>query len=201
MAEYSAPVICEGAGERPEALAATLADGFSRDPVFNWVIPYPPLYRDFFQLIVRDIYLRRGIIHREEQNRGVALWLPPGERFEIPPRLEMLRLLARLVGHRGPQPLWRIHRQGRLFSRHHPREPHFYLQFIACRQRDQGCGVGAALLKHGTRLCDRHHMPAYLESSNERNLALYQRHGFEIVHSERLPGGGPTGWFMWRERR
>ena len=102
---------------------------------------------------------------------------------------------------RGPVPLWRIYRQGALFAHHHPQQPHFYLQFIGAKRSCQGRGIGAALLKQGTRLCDQHHMPAYLESSNERNVPLYQRHGFEIIDEARLPGNGPRAWFMWREAR
>jgi hypothetical protein len=39
-------------------------------------------------------------------------------------------------------------------------------------------------------------MPAYLESSSERNLALYGRHGFEITSEVAIPAGrgsGPCG--------
>ena len=201
MAEFTAPSILDGVGADLHDLVQTLSNSFSNDPILNWVIPHPPLYTDFFRLIVRDVYLPRGIVHREQDNRGAALWLPPGEVFEMPPRLEALSMLSRLVLRRGPVPLWRIQRQGAIFARHHPKEPHFYLQFIGCRQEAQGRGVGSALLKRGTRMCDEHQMPAYLESSNELNLPLYQRHGFEIVSEETLPGGGPTGWFMWREPR
>ena len=40
--------------------------------------------------------------------------------------------------------------------------------------------------------------PAYVESANERNLAFYQRHGFEVVEEFTLLGKGPRVWGMWR---
>jgi len=110
-------------------------------------------------------------------------------------------MVVSLVLHKGPAPLWRIRQQGALFAKHHPKQPHYYLQFIGCRQRDQGQGVGAALLKQGTRICDEKNMPAYLESSNSLNVPLYQRHGFEVTHEQAVGRDGPTAWFMWREPR
>jgi len=196
-----APVIREATDADLETLVDTLSDSFSSDPVLNWVIPEPRLYADFFRLIVRDVYLPRGIIHLDDEGRGAALWLPPGEKFEIPPRLSMALMMAKLVMRRGLSPLGRIRDQGELFDRHHPQEPHFYLQFIGCRHRDQGKGVGSALMKHGTRLADEAGLPAYLESSNSLNVPLYERHGFETQAEEDVANGGPRAWFMWRASR
>ena len=42
-------------------------------------------------------------------------------------------------------------------------------------------------------------VPAYLESSSERNLPLYERTGFRVVGELRALGHGPTIWRMWRE--
>ena len=95
----------------------------------------------------------------------------------------------------------RIQKQGTLFEKYHPSEPHYYLQFIGCRHRDQGRGIGSALLKQGTRLCDEAHLPAYLESSSALNVPLYQRHGFEVIHEQTLFDGGPKVWFMLRPAR
>jgi GNAT superfamily N-acetyltransferase len=196
---YTIPTIREGQAEDLETLVDTLSDSFARDPILNWVIPRAELYPDFFRLFIRDVYLPRGIVHMEDSGRGTAMWLPPGEHSEIPPRLALLRMVVSLVLHKGPVPLWRIRQQGALFAKQHPQEPHYYLQFIGCRQRNQGQGVGAALLKQGTRICDEQGMPAYLESSNSLNVPLYQRHGFEVTHEQAVTRYGPKAWFMWRE--
>jgi hypothetical protein len=47
---------------------------------------------------------------------------------------------------------------------------------------------------------DADRMPAYLESSNQRNLAFYGRHGFEMTSEVVIPSG-PRVWPMWREGR
>jgi hypothetical protein len=36
-------------------------------------------------------------------------------------------------------------------------------------------------MKHALEQCDCDHVPAYLESTNPKNVSLYQRHGFEIL--------------------
>ncbi len=44
-------------------------------------------------------------------------------------------------------------------------------------------------------------MPAYLESSKERNVPLYRRFGFEVIEEHRSKVGSPPIWRMWREPR
>ena len=46
---------------------------------------------------------------------------------------------------------------------------------------------------------DRDGLPAYLETDKERNVALYNRHGFEVTDQFQVGGDGPTVWLMWRE--
>jgi hypothetical protein len=58
--------------------------------------------------------------------------------------------------------------------------------------------VGSALLTPVLARVYADRMPAYLESSNERNIALCGRHGFEVTSELALPNG-PRIWPMWRE--
>ena len=197
----TSPNIRSGNWDDLDTLVDILSDSFAIDPILNWVIPRSQLYPEFFRLFIKEVYLPRGIVHMDDAGRGAALWLPPQERLQIPPRMTLVNLVVKLLIYKGPGPLWRIHRQGALFAKHHPKDPHYYLQFIGCRQRDQGRGVGAALLKQGTKVCDEQDMPAYLESSNSLNVPLYQRHGFEVIHEQAVTDDGPRAWFMWREPR
>jgi ribosomal protein S18 acetylase RimI-like enzyme len=197
----AAPKIRSATDADLELLVTTFSKSFKHDPVMNWVIPCTTLYPDFFRMIIRDIYLQRGISQLDDQGRGASLWLPAGEKFELPPQWALLRMIGELVLREGLRPLVRMREQGALFAQYRPQEPHFYLQFLGCRQEDRGKGVGSALLKHGTRLCDERALPAYLESSNALNVPLYQRHGFEVIAHSPVSKGGPSAWFMWREAR
>jgi ribosomal protein S18 acetylase RimI-like enzyme len=184
-----------------ETLVDTLSDSFAEDPMFNWLFPTTQLYPHFFRMLIRDVYLSRGIVHIEDEGRAAALWLPPEQRLIIAPRLRLLRFGWKLITQHGLRPAWRVLQQGSIFSRHHPDEPHYYLQFIGCCRWEQGQGIGAALLKQGTRICDERGMPAYLECSNPRNVPLYERHGFVVRGQQAVGKNGPMAWFMWRDPR
>jgi GNAT superfamily N-acetyltransferase len=66
-------------------------------------------------------------------------------------------------------------------SGYHPSEPHWYLQLLGVDPLHHGKGLGSALLHHALDMCDRDNKYAYLESSNPRNIPLYERHGFELL--------------------
>ena len=65
------------------------------------------------------------------------------------------------------------------FEAAHPHdEPHYYLSFVATHDDHRGQGIGEQLLAENLERIDAEHCPAYLESSNPKNLARYGRLGF-----------------------
>ena len=66
-------------------------------------------------------------------------------------------------------------------AKYHPANPHWYLPLIGVDPAHQGNGLGDALMTYALQRCDRDHVPAYLESTNPRNICLYRRHGFEVL--------------------
>jgi ribosomal protein S18 acetylase RimI-like enzyme len=69
-------------------------------------------------------------------------------------------------------------------------EPHWYLLIVGVDPELQGRGLGSALVAEGLARADEANAPCYLETSEERNLAFYERHGFRRSRprrSERWP--------------
>ena len=179
------------------ALATALARAFDDDPVIGWVFPdartRPRFAQRLFAMRLRDL------IRQQETytlaNRGGALWAVPGE-WKVPLR-EQARMVLGLAGGMG----WRTPRiLGGLHDveSRHPRDPHYYLAVLGVDPDHQGRGLGSALMGPVLSACDGDGVPAYLESSKERNVDFYARHGFRVTDQLRLPAGPPI-WLMWRD--
>ena len=82
----------------------------------------------------------------------------------------------------------------------HPDEPCWHLAFIAVDPAQQNKGYGSALMEHALEPVDSDKKLAYLESTNEANLSLYQRHGFELIGNIQA-GNSPSMFPMIREPR
>jgi ribosomal protein S18 acetylase RimI-like enzyme len=76
-------------------------------------------------------------------------------------------------------------------ARYHPSEPHWYLPLIGVDPFHQGKGYGAALMQYGRIPCDRDRTLAYLESTNPKNISLYERHGFELLGTIQVGTSAP----------
>ena len=82
----------------------------------------------------------------------------------------------------------------------HPSESHWYLPMIGVDPAHQGKGLGSALMKHALIPCDLENKIAYLESTNAKNIPLYERHGFEVVGTLEV-GSAPPLYPMVRKPR
>jgi ribosomal protein S18 acetylase RimI-like enzyme len=85
-------------------------------------------------------------------------------------------------------------------ANYHPTQPHWHLPLIAVDPAHQGKGLGDALMRHALQRCDCDHVPAFLESTNPRNITLYRRHGFEVLGTIQV-GSSPRIVPMLRQPR
>jgi ribosomal protein S18 acetylase RimI-like enzyme len=180
-----------------ETVISTLLMAFSSDPAARWVYPgadgYFKHFSDFISKFGGKAFAH-GSVHRTEDGRAAALWLPPGVE---PDGDEVMALLERTA----PRPVW--NEAAEVFEqmgRYHPEEPHWYLPMIGVDVTAQGQGYGSALLKYALKACDRDGTDAYLESSNPRNVPLYERHGFDLCGTIQV-GSSPPIFPMIRKAR
>jgi len=161
-----------------QELLATLMRAFSTDPVLRWVFPVDEVFQGAFPVLANAFgggAIGHGTAYVAPGNAGAALWLPPGE---APDDNGMKSVLVDYV---SPGRLDQIQAFFDRLEPYHPEESHWYLTLVGITPERQGEGHGSALLAHALRLCDDMHSPVFLEATNERNAALYARHGFEVM--------------------
>jgi ribosomal protein S18 acetylase RimI-like enzyme len=183
-------------------LARAFASAFEADPVIAWVFPDERRRRTvlpaFMDFRLRRLALPHDEVWMTDDGQAAAAWLPPGAwRLRASQRLRLLPPMVRFIGRRSPEVLRGL---DRMEQRHPHQPPHWYLFIIGTDQAGQRRGLGSALLAHMLERLDAQAMPAYLESSSERSLAFYARHGFEVTGEVAIPHG-PRIWLMWRQPR
>ena len=188
-----------------DSAARDLADAFVDDPVFNW-FSRADHRRDaarliFFRHLIKELVLGVGEVQRPAAGGAAAVWIP-SEAFGPIPLHKELQGLPMLLGLTGGARFWRLLQLREAMDRHHPMDrPHAYLWFLGVAPQAQGHGVGSRLLKAKTDQLDADRRPAFLETATARNVALYRRHGFEVVAEYRPSTSGPMNWAMWRDPR
>lgn len=173
----AAPIRAAAPHEAAAAIdVVTLA--FSTDPVLRWIYPDPSHYLAHMPQMVRAFAgsaFPRGTAYCVEGFLGAALWLPPGAH---PDEEAMAALLQSSTPEYRHAEFWAVMEQ---MGRFHPQVPHWYLPLIGVDPAYHGQGLGSALMRHALHVCDQQGLPAYLESSNPRNIPLYLRLGFEAI--------------------
>jgi GNAT superfamily N-acetyltransferase len=175
----------------------TIVLGFAADPLCRWMWPEADQYLKAMARLVEAFggkAFEAGTAYVTPGFEAAALWLPPG----VEPDGDAMTALVFETA--DPERLEEI---GGFFEKvdaYHPEGDIWYLPLIAADPAHIGKGLGGALMKHALAVCDEQGKTAYLESSNPRNVSLYQRHGFEPL-GEIQVGSSPVMTPMIREAR
>jgi ribosomal protein S18 acetylase RimI-like enzyme len=192
------PAAVRAATADDEAAAiAVIVLAFAADPVARWTWPQSHQYLAGMPRLVRafagNAFSHGGACCTEDLT-GAALWLPPGIRPDEQRLAEVVQ--STVLPSLGRE----VYTTFEEMAKYHPREPHWYLPMIGVDPAHQGKGHGDALMDHALRRCDHDRAPAYLESTNPRNMSLYLRHGFEARGTIQV-GSSPTLVPMLRRPR
>jgi ribosomal protein S18 acetylase RimI-like enzyme len=191
------PIIKSATASNEASAIAVVVLAFSGDPAARWTWPDPDQYLKHFPGFVK-IFGGNAFAHDSayyvDGFAGAALWMPPGIS---PDEDALITLLQRTGSAQFQKDGTAVFEQ---MGRYHPQEPHWFLPFIGVDPSHQGKGYGGALMQHALVPCDRDDTLAYLESSNPKNIPLYERHGFELLGTIQV-GTSPPIFPMLRKPR
>ncbi|MEH6650576.1 MAG: N-acetyltransferase [Motiliproteus sp.] len=175
---------------------STILLGFSADPIERWLWPEAKDYLNCIPLY--DAFaggaITAGSAYVTDNFESVALWFPPGEGPNEEKVIEILNSTVKEDTLKDAIIMFEA------MDEFHPDEPCWYLPLIAVDPAHQGCGFGTELMKRALNRCDQDGLPAYLESTNPRNISLYERYGFEKM-GEVQTGSSPVMTPMIRSPR
>ena len=170
------------------AATQTIVLAFAADPMARWTWPDAATYLEAMPRMVRAFAGEAFILGTAWGANGhaaTAMWLPPGAHSDEDGLTAVIEDTVPEARRAESGPIFEA------MAAYHPKEPHWYLPLIGTDPAHQGEGLGQALMVHALERVDRDRAPAYLESSNPRNIPFYQRHGFEIL-GEIRNGSSPT---------
>jgi len=196
---YEHPSIRTAGGDDAKDIGGILAEAFGQDPVMNWMFGDARSIRTTFIETAKGILSRGGFGHIAE-NSAATLWTPPGIEAKLPFWRDLRILFSAFAGG-GAGAVHRANKAERVMAANHPDTAHFYLLAVGVRSDMQGKGYGGRIIHEGLKRADEAGAPAYLENSNPRNTALYERLGFRAMAPLGLPEGAPPLLGMIRDAR
>jgi len=181
-------------------IAASLSRAFVDDPVMNYLLGKQELPFDkgvkFFTLMAK-IQLPHHNTYVSEGCEAAAVWAPP-DKWRVPSS-EIIKAAPGFLSVFGVKQFFAALTALSLLEKNHPKEPHYYLEFLGTDPAHQRKGLGAAVLGPVLEKCDAEGVGAYLESSKDVNVPYYRHFGFEVRQEVTHKNNGPVQWLMWRD--
>ena len=188
MTDGTFPIIKTATESDEACVIDILVLAFTTDPGARWTWSDPHRYLTHFREFVKALggkAFTHSSAYYIEGYAAASLWLPPN----VDPDEDVMSTLFQRTAADEVR-----NESAKLFEEmgsYRPSEPHWFLPLIGVDPFLQGKGFGSALLKHALIACDRDNKLAYLDSSNPRNVSLYERHGFEVLGEIQI-GTSPT---------
>lgn len=185
------------------------AKAFENDPVLTYLISDNRKFRlQSLRWLMSKLIAystRYNHVYTTKDLEGIAAWIPPGKNFGNP--LQLLKMAWSLQLYALPT---KIHwnRFGRclklLLAVEHAHQqdmdnyPHWYLGIMVVNPVSQGCGVGSRLLQPILQRASNEGVACYLVTFTEQAVHFYQKHGFEIVQTQKITPDALPFWTLKR---
>lgn len=177
----------EATHQDKELVVKILAQSFHDNLSVNYLIPQDSKRVQRIKELMAysfDICRLWGKVWLTEDKRACALVIFPDlKRTTLPSLLLMGRLILKSIGF--PNIAKALNRESQV-AEHHPVTPFYHLWFLGVLPEHQGKGIGSKLLNQLLADAVGMNKPVYLETSTQRNLPWYEKHGFSIYGEIKL---------------
>jgi GNAT superfamily N-acetyltransferase len=186
------------------AAGATLAHAFHDDPLMVYTIPDPAervrLLPDVYARMIRFGFLAGEVYVTAGELEGVALWMPPNAKWSRE-HIEAsgMHQTPTVIGDEAYQRYRDVVGREWQARERDMTGACWYLFLLGVEPSSQRRGLGGMLMRPVLKRADSGQLACYLETENERNVAFYLKHGFDlIVNGEEA---GASGVRFWTFRR
>lgn len=167
-----------------EKVIALLAECFDTNKSVNWIVKQDAKREERIRDLMNysfETCIEAGEIYLTDDEKGVVICSMSDNKL---PFLEEALLTAKFVLQvTGVDGIAKALRRERYVTSFHPQDHEFiYLWFIAVDKSMQGQGVGSKIIEEVIDKSNQEDLPIYLETSTERNLRFYNKHGFAVYH-------------------
>ena len=180
-----------------------LSDAFQEDPVFSKLIPNEKERRKTLNKIFKfqiKYCLKHGVVLSTSNLKGISLWFPPKNAFVSIWKSIKSGSLSLIFTIKWKN-LHRLRKNDDFCEDLHKKlgsTPHWYLSTIGIDPKHQSKGIGSKMLSFMIKYIAKDHKTIFLETNSEKNVSLYKRFGFRILHKVLTPRTNIYHWNMIR---
>lgn len=162
-----------------------LSECFESNKTVNWIVKQDSRRKDRIRDLIDysfETCLESGLSYLTNDHAGVIICSMSNDKLPVLEEAYLtLQFVLKVTGIDG---IAKALRREDYIKQFHPQDGEFiYIWFIGLRKTEQGKGVGSAMLGEIINKSNEQNIPIYLETSTERNIGFYKKHGFEVYHT------------------
>jgi len=191
--------------DNTESAIEALVRAFNNYPLFRHYFPNKTdrkkISYHFLSFLVYS-GIKYGEVYATSSNlEGIAIWMPsnsyPVTFWKALRSVPLSRIFG--IGRYGGSKM--RHFNDYIDTVHQRSAPfkHWFLQAIGIVPKFQGKGYASSLIRPMLSRINKEKLSCYLETIDEKNVAIYQHFGFEIIERSIVPKTGFTNWAMLRK--
>ncbi len=161
-----------------------LSECFEKNKSVNWIVKQDSKRKERIRYLMDysfEACIETGQVYITDDLTGVIICSNSDDKLPILEEAYLtIQFVLKVTGFEG---IAKALKREQYIKDFHPKDEEFiYIWFIGLKKTEQGKGVGSAMLQEIIARSNHEHIPIYHETSNERNLHFYKKHGFEVYH-------------------